>query len=248
MGAGAHADVFGEILPAHDAGAVDEEFGWTGDVVAVGSGCDVHQIVAADNVQIGIREKGEAVASLAAQGRGDLRRVNADGDGTNAERLEFLKLLLDASQLEETEGSPVATIENQEDRLGLSAVRRRRKQLRKGSGLSGAVGEGEVGKALPDLRCAGGFGNVSGVSEEEDVSREKQERKDGDHGTPDFAAVGRRLAEGTQQSDDEIEQTNRRYQEVDPREKVGYRWGQAQEINELRGDTEQREEQTIPEG
>ena len=48
FGAGAYADVFREILPAHDAGAVDEELCWTGDVVAIGPPCDMQQIVTAD--------------------------------------------------------------------------------------------------------------------------------------------------------------------------------------------------------
>jgi hypothetical protein len=50
FGAGAHSDVFGEILPAYDAGAVDEELRWTGDVVAIGPRCDMPQIVTADYV------------------------------------------------------------------------------------------------------------------------------------------------------------------------------------------------------
>jgi hypothetical protein len=50
FGAGTYADVFGEILPAHDAGAVDEELRWTGDVLAIGSCCDMQQIVTADYV------------------------------------------------------------------------------------------------------------------------------------------------------------------------------------------------------
>jgi hypothetical protein len=50
FGARAYADVFGEILPAHDAGAVDEELCRTGDVVAIGSPCDMQEIVTADYV------------------------------------------------------------------------------------------------------------------------------------------------------------------------------------------------------
>ena len=97
MRAGTYPDVFGEILPAHDTGTIDEEFRGTGDVVAIRSCGDMHQIVAADDVEIGIGEKRESEAGLAAQVRGDVGRVNAEGDGTNAEGLEFVELLLDAS-------------------------------------------------------------------------------------------------------------------------------------------------------
>jgi len=50
FGARTNADVFREILPAHFAGAVHEEFCRTGDVVAIGSAGDMQQIVAADHV------------------------------------------------------------------------------------------------------------------------------------------------------------------------------------------------------
>ena len=154
LSAWSHADVFCEIRPTHDTGTIDEEFGRTGDIVAIRSRGGMQKIVTADYVKVGIREKREVVPGLAAQVRGNLGRVDADGDGANAKRLEFLKLLLDASQLEETEGSPVASIEDQQDGFGLGAVCGCRKQLRKGSRLTGAVREGELGEALSYLRRA----------------------------------------------------------------------------------------------
>ena len=48
--AGAYANIFGEILPAHNAGAIDQKLCWAGDVVAIGSPCDMHQIVTVDYV------------------------------------------------------------------------------------------------------------------------------------------------------------------------------------------------------
>ena len=54
-------------------------------------------VEATNYVQFGIGEKRERVARLAAQVRGNLRRIYADGDWANSERLEFLQLLLDAS-------------------------------------------------------------------------------------------------------------------------------------------------------
>jgi hypothetical protein len=54
LGAGAYADVFGEILPAYGAGTVDQELCGTRDVVAIGSRCSVQQAITTDDVQIGI--------------------------------------------------------------------------------------------------------------------------------------------------------------------------------------------------
>ena len=97
LGAGAYAEVFGEILPAHGAGTVHQELCGSGDVVAVGSSCGVQQAITTDDVQIGIGEKGEREARFAAQIGRDFRRVNTDCDRANTARLEFRELLLDAS-------------------------------------------------------------------------------------------------------------------------------------------------------
>jgi hypothetical protein len=97
LGAGAYADVFGEILPAHDAVTVHQELCRTGDVVAVGARCRMQKAKTTDDVQIGIGEKGEREARFASQIGRDFRRVNTDGDRANTTRLEFRELLLDAS-------------------------------------------------------------------------------------------------------------------------------------------------------
>lgn len=54
LGTRAYADVFGEILPAHGAGTVDQELCGTSDVVAIGSRRGVQQVITTDDVQIGI--------------------------------------------------------------------------------------------------------------------------------------------------------------------------------------------------
>jgi hypothetical protein len=94
FGAGAYADVFGEILPAHGTGTVDKELCGTGDVVSIGTRRGVQQTVSPDHIQIGIRQEREGEVRFAAQVCGHLRSVHADGDRANTERLEFLKLLL----------------------------------------------------------------------------------------------------------------------------------------------------------
>lgn len=97
LGARAYADVLGEILPTNNAGAVEKELRGTGNVVAVGTRGGMKQIVTADHVEIGIGQKREAEAGFAAQARGDIRRINADGDWANTECLEFVEPFLDAS-------------------------------------------------------------------------------------------------------------------------------------------------------
>jgi len=84
------------------------------------------------------------------------------------------------------------------------------------------------------------------LTEEEDVSNQKQERDDRQDGTPDFASVDSRLAKGPRQPDDEKKQTNTRHRQVDPGEKVGNRRRRPQEIEELCGHAEQGDEQAVP--
>jgi len=94
VGASANAEVAGEIDPADGAGGIDEELGGAGDVVAVDAGAFVQQIVAADHFSIGIGEKGVSVASFAAEVLRLAGRVDADGDGPDAELFEIRETLL----------------------------------------------------------------------------------------------------------------------------------------------------------
>ena len=97
FGARPYAHVFGEIFPAHGPRTVDQELRGTRDVMAIGPRPGVQQTVPPDYVQIGIGQQREGEARLALQVGGDLRRIHADGYQANAARLEFLKVLLNAS-------------------------------------------------------------------------------------------------------------------------------------------------------
>lgn len=97
VGAGAYAQVFGEILPAYGAGAVYQKLRGTGDVMTIGPRRGVQQTVTPDYIQIGVGQEREGEARFAAQVGGDVRRVHADGYRANLVPLEFLKVRLDAS-------------------------------------------------------------------------------------------------------------------------------------------------------
>jgi hypothetical protein len=85
VGAGANAEVAGEIDPADSAGGIEEELGGAGDVVAVDTGAFVQEVVAADYFGVGIGEKGVGVACFAAKRLGLAGRIDTDGDGPDAE-------------------------------------------------------------------------------------------------------------------------------------------------------------------
>src|SRR5215469_2378234 len=97
FGAGPYAHIFGEIFPVHGPRAVHQELCGTRDVMAVGARPGVQQTVPPDYLQIGIRQQRESEARLVLQVAGDLRAIHTDGYRANAPRLEFLKVLLNAS-------------------------------------------------------------------------------------------------------------------------------------------------------
>jgi hypothetical protein len=95
VGAGADAEIPGEIDPADGAGGIKEELGGASDVVAVDAGAFVQEIIAADHFGIGVREKCIGVASLAAEILRLAGRVDANGYRPNAELFEIRETLLD---------------------------------------------------------------------------------------------------------------------------------------------------------
>jgi hypothetical protein len=117
FGAGADADVFGEVDPPDGTIGIEQKFGGPGDVVAVWTAAGVEEVVIANYFRVGIGEDLEGEAGFARKVAGDIRSIDADRYGNDARGLEFGKLLLDASQLEGAEGSPVAAVENQENGL-----------------------------------------------------------------------------------------------------------------------------------
>jgi hypothetical protein len=115
----------------------------------------VQHIVAADYFGLGIGKKCEGKTGFVAEIFRNVRRIHADRNGYDAFCLELGKPLLNASQLEDTERSPVAAVENQQHSLGRSASGRSQQELRQGDRVAFAVGQGEVGHALSNLRSSG---------------------------------------------------------------------------------------------
>ena len=93
----------------------------------------VNQIIAADGLEFGIREKGVREVRELAKIGGDVRWIHADGYRPHTGVLKFVELFFDSSQLEVTEWSPVSAIEDQQDCLRtLQVSHGTGEQLRKG--------------------------------------------------------------------------------------------------------------------
>jgi hypothetical protein len=90
-----HLEILGELAPAHDAAAVDEELRWTGDVISCVAGALVQDAVAADDGRVPVGEERVGVADLAAPVARDLGSVDADSDRLDAGGTEFRKVLFD---------------------------------------------------------------------------------------------------------------------------------------------------------
>ena len=93
----------------------------------------MNQIVTANGLEFGIREKGVSVVRGPAKIGRNVRRIHADSNWPHAGVLKFAELFFDSSQLEVTERSPVSAIEDQQDCLRTGRVSYGTgEQLRKG--------------------------------------------------------------------------------------------------------------------
>ena len=115
QGAGADANILGEIHPADLSGGVDQKFGGARDIGAVDAGVRMDEVPPADDVVFGVGENRESVASGLAEVLGLFRGVHANGDDTNLARVEIGKVLFETPQLGVAEGSPIAAIEDKDD-------------------------------------------------------------------------------------------------------------------------------------
>ena len=97
VGSGADTDVLGKIGPAYDSARVHQEFGRSGNVMAIGTTGDVEEMVTANHVGIRIGKDREGIPCLFAEISRDLRRVDADRDGLDPSRLEFSQSSFNAS-------------------------------------------------------------------------------------------------------------------------------------------------------
>jgi hypothetical protein len=91
------AYVFGEILPAHNPGAIDEKLGGPGNVLPVGATRRMQKLVTPDHFRFRIAEQWECVAFLATQSLRYVGRVDADGNRENAVSLELSETFFDPS-------------------------------------------------------------------------------------------------------------------------------------------------------
>src|SRR5439155_7544142 len=95
---------------------VHKEFGWAGDVLAVLSAPGVQHTVLTNDIRLRIRKEFEGIALSLAELSRRIGGINADrGDG-NAPLAKFAQVLLKTPQLAGAEDSPIAAIEDQEDR------------------------------------------------------------------------------------------------------------------------------------
>jgi hypothetical protein len=78
---------------------------------------DVQEVVAADHISIGIRQDRKREAAALLEALRNVRRIDADRDRPDTLCSEFIDVLLNTSQLEVAERSPIATIEDQQHRF-----------------------------------------------------------------------------------------------------------------------------------
>ena len=95
LGSRADPEVFGEIDPAHGSVRIDQEFGGPGDGL-LAAPLGVKQIVLTDDLGLRVRQESEGVCLLAAVVAGNLRGIDAYGDGADAARREIVQMLFDA--------------------------------------------------------------------------------------------------------------------------------------------------------
>ena len=156
--AGSYPIVLSQVHPTDDAGWINEEFRWSGDIVPVLSGACMHEIVASNCLKVRIRKKRERVTGFLCEAERYLRCIYANRDGPNTLGTEVTQPLLNAPQLGVTQGSPIASIKDKQHSLGRLAINWRRQKLRKRDLLVFAVSEGEVGSLLTNVWCATGLG------------------------------------------------------------------------------------------
>jgi len=213
LGAGADANVFGEIHPANLSGRVDQKFGGAGNIRAVDACVGVDEVPAADDVIFGVGENRESIAGGLAEMLGLLRSVYTNGDDTNLTRVEIGKVLFETPQLGVAERSPVAAVEDEDDAGslaeggacgGLEACREGRlKEIRKRDVVAGRVGKGEIRRELADLRRAVGRGNVFRKNQDSiEKEADKKNAENSQDAAEDFSAIGVGSAEGAQDAGD----------------------------------------------
>jgi hypothetical protein len=89
----ANAEIFGEIAPAHDSIAVDQEFGGAGDVVSARTLALMHKVISPNGPGVRIRQEGIRVAGFLRQIARLPGRIDADGNRLDARCAEFGEMI-----------------------------------------------------------------------------------------------------------------------------------------------------------
>ena len=97
VGAGADADVFGEVAPADDFGGVDQKFGGAGDVALIRASRLMQNMIAPNHRGVRIGKNGEGISGFCRQIARNFRRVDADRYREYACSLEVRQPLFYAS-------------------------------------------------------------------------------------------------------------------------------------------------------
>lgn len=126
IGARSHPIILREIHPAHGPRRIDEKLSRPRDIMTVNPRPSMNQVITPNGVRVRIGEKRECVTNFRKHVAIRFGVVNTNRHGTNADRIELLKILLNAPQLGVTRRSPVASIENQKRSLRSFAINRRR--------------------------------------------------------------------------------------------------------------------------
>ena len=95
FGTGTDPVVFGEVDPADCAGGVEEKFGGTRDVVTACSGAGMNEVITLDRRRIRVGENGKRQTTLLRHIERDVGWIDTDGDGANADCVDFSEMLLD---------------------------------------------------------------------------------------------------------------------------------------------------------
>ena len=95
FGTGADPVVFGEVDPADCAGGVEEKFGGTRDVVTARPSAGMNEVIALDRRRIRIGENGKCQTAFPRHIERDVGWIDTDGDGANADCVDFGEMLLD---------------------------------------------------------------------------------------------------------------------------------------------------------
>ena len=108
--------------PAHDARAVDEHRRGVRDVASIGPRGGVTKPVRVDRPEVRIREEREVEPGIAGELGVRLGPIDDDAHDGTATAAQLLATQLQTLQLRDAEGSPMAAIEDEEQRLAGEVV------------------------------------------------------------------------------------------------------------------------------